>query len=529
PPHLTASTTAVLFLRLRFSLIATTIVCKNTHDKSKQAQSNALKAARETTRINHIQSSPLSSLLNSHILSPNQAIGLVASAQANFMRVIVQSTPPEPKKTSRTSEKKDVNVLKGSGSGAGIEFMSLATVEDEQFELLLARHFKFNYKVILVRDISDIGSVRVSDLFGSNTSGFGSGQFGCRVRIGSTPFSGRVRSFSSHRVWVRIARSSVVRAVLKKIKRRVLVGDRVLVGSIDWVNRRGMIENVFPRESEIPDPPIANADHFLVVFSLDQPKVEPYSLTRFLVETESTGFPLTLALNKCELVRDEVLIEWKTRLRQWGYAPIFCSVESKRGLDSLAFYLRDRTTVIVGPSGVGKSSLINALRSNDQSPNLIEEGSLFDPNSGSKWFEEQRVREVSARSGRGKHTTRNVSLLPLAGGGYLADTPGFSQPSLIKVTKHTLSQALPSVSLIYLATINSFCLRTHLGQLYNRNKVGDMGVTLAEPRLEPKKHRRQSRKKTNQSLLDELDELDDDDDVYLEDNPIIRAMEQENQ
>lgn len=100
----------------------------------------------------------------------------------------------------------------------------------------------------------------------------------------------------------------VVRAVLKKIKRRVLVGDRVLVGSIDWVDRRGMIENVFPRKSEIPDPPIANADHFLVVFSLDQPKVEPYSLTRFLVEAESAGFPLTLALNKCELVRDEVCV-----------------------------------------------------------------------------------------------------------------------------------------------------------------------------------------------------------------------------
>lgn len=74
----------------------------------------------------------------------------------------------------------------------------------------------------------------------------------------------------------------------------------------------------------------------------------------------------------------QVLVEWKTRLRQWGYIPIFCSVESKRGLDSLAFYLRDRTTVIVGPSGVGKSSLINALRSTDQTPTLMEDGSLFD-------------------------------------------------------------------------------------------------------------------------------------------------------
>lgn len=98
----------------------------------------------------------------------------------------------------------------------------------------------------------------------------------------------------------------VVRALLKKIKRRVLVGDKVLVGSIDWVDRRGMIENVFHRSTEILDPPIANVDHFLVLFSMDQPKLEPFTLTRFLVEAESTGIPLTLALNKVELVDEEV-------------------------------------------------------------------------------------------------------------------------------------------------------------------------------------------------------------------------------
>lgn len=97
----------------------------------------------------------------------------------------------------------------------------------------------------------------------------------------------------------------VVRAVLKKIRRRVLVGDKVLVGSIDWVDRRGMIENVFQRRSEILDPPVANVDHLLVLFSLGQPKLEPFTLTRFLVEAESTGIPLTLALNKCELITEE--------------------------------------------------------------------------------------------------------------------------------------------------------------------------------------------------------------------------------
>lgn len=68
---------------------------------------------------------------------------------------------------------------------------------------------------------------------------------------------------------------------------------------------------------------------------------------------------------------------------------------------------------------------------------------------GSNWFENQRVGEVSTRSGRGKHTTRHVTLLPLSGGGYLADTPGFNQPSLLKVTKQSLAQTFPEVSVAY--------------------------------------------------------------------------------
>lgn len=98
----------------------------------------------------------------------------------------------------------------------------------------------------------------------------------------------------------------VVKAVLKKIKRRVLVGDKVLVGSIDWVDRRGMIEDVFQRKTETADPPVANVDHLLVLFSMDQPKPEAFTLTRFLVEAESTGIPFTFAFNKSELVTEEV-------------------------------------------------------------------------------------------------------------------------------------------------------------------------------------------------------------------------------
>ncbi|XP_043688457.1 small ribosomal subunit biogenesis GTPase RsgA 1, mitochondrial isoform X2 [Telopea speciosissima] len=324
---------------------------QNPNSYRKQQPHKYLLRAKDTVR--ELSSlSPLLSPENGPVLMPNQAIGMVAAAQANFMRVIVESAGP-----STAPE----NPIEPEEQTVGVELLC------------------------------------------------------------------------------------VVRALLKKIKRRVLVGDKVLVGSIDWVDRRGMIENVFQRNSEILDPPVANVDHLLVLFSIEQPKLEPFSLTRFLVEAESVGVPLTLALNKLDLVDEEIQLAWKARLSEWGYEPLFCSVESKHGLDSLELILRGQTTVIVGPSGVGKSSLINALRSNQRVPYAAEADNWFELVEGSKWFGDQRVGEVSAKSGRGKHTTRHVSLLPLSGEGYLADTPGFNQPSLMKVTKKSLAQAFPEI------------------------------------------------------------------------------------
>ncbi|KAK7306263.1 hypothetical protein VNO77_44189 [Canavalia gladiata] len=116
--------------------------------------------------------------------------------------------------------------------------------------------------------------------------------------------------------------------------------------------------------------------------------------------------PNLLHLNKTELVDKGIMGSWKARLHSWGMSQIFCSVESGHGLDLLAFKLRDQTTVIVGPSGVRKSSLINALRNNPHAFEAEREN-WFKPTLGSKWLVDQRVRKVSTRSGRGKHATRH--------------------------------------------------------------------------------------------------------------------------
>ena len=329
----------------------------------------------------------------------------------------------------------------------------------------------------------------------------------------------------------------VVRALLKKIKQRVLVGDAVDVLGIDWVDQRAMVETVHARRSELVDPPVANVDHALLVFALERPPLEAKQLTRFLVSMEATGVPFTLVLNKSDLCSEEQKADWAARLEQWGYAPRFVSVATGEGVDDLEQELatgmrtsrldddegeeeeeeeeeeevdgfgsssgpvpRPRSvTVLAGPSGVGKSSLINRLRAGSKLAEALaaageldedgEEGGECggadedsdddsDPDDDSGADEEtyedavkrfitdvdisgggggsrgsisldglelQSVKAVSSKLGRGRHTTRHVTLLPLRSGGLLADTPGFGYPSLTTLTTATLPECFPEI------------------------------------------------------------------------------------
>jgi ribosome biogenesis GTPase len=195
---------------------------------------------------------------------------------------------------------------------------------------------------------------------------------------------------------------------LKKIGQRVMVGDRVLVEEPDWADGRGAIAEVLPRKTQLDRPPVANAEQILLVFALADPPLDPYQLTRFLTKAEFTELDVCLCLNKSDLVSDEELDEWRNRLKDWGYEPIFISVCTFEGLEELSDRLKGKITILAGPSGVGKSSLINQLI-----PNV-----------------NQRVGEVSGKLSRGRHTTRHVELFELPAGGLLADTPGFNQPDL---------------------------------------------------------------------------------------------------
>ena len=198
------------------------------------------------------------------------------------------------------------------------------------------------------------------------------------------------------------------RSRLKKIGQKVMVGDRVLIEEPDWQDARGAIGEVLSRTTELQRPPVANAELILLVFAVSEPTLDPWQLSRFLVKAESTTLKLCLCLNKCDLITSQQQQQWQQRLEQWGYRASYISVKQQSGIDELSSRLAGKITVVAGPSGVGKSSLIDAL---------IPTINL-------------RVGKVSGKLQRGRHTTRHVELFELPGGGLLADSPGFNQPDL---------------------------------------------------------------------------------------------------
>ncbi len=177
-----------------------------------------------------------------------------------------------------------------------------------------------------------------------------------------------------------------------------LVGDRVEITVTD--NGRGMVDAILPRKNQFSRPAVANIDQMVIVASGAVPVTDPFLIDRMAAMAEWKGCEPLIVFNKCDLERADGLAEL---YRAAGFAVLQASAETGEGVDGLSAAIAGKVSAFTGNSGVGKSSILNALQ----------------PGFG------LRVGEVSEKLGRGRHTTRHVELFPVAGG-LVADTPGFS-------------------------------------------------------------------------------------------------------
>lgn len=223
-----------------------------------------------------------------------------------------------------------------------------------------------------------------------------------------------------------------VRGIVKRERRKtdpVAVGDRVEVTFLE--DGEGIIESVAPRRralsrqargrTDVEQVILANPDQLIAVFSVAEPEPHPRMLDRFLLIAERAEIDSIVCVNKIDLDTTGELRRVFDRYRDAGYPVVECSVETDQGIDELRGHLRGKISVLAGPSGVGKSSLLNRI----------------DPT------QQIRIGDISDATGKGRHTTTATTIYPLADDTYIADTPGIRQLGLYGVDQDHLDEYFP--------------------------------------------------------------------------------------
>lgn len=194
------------------------------------------------------------------------------------------------------------------------------------------------------------------------------------------------------------------KGVFRNKKLKPLVGDDVDITILDETERKGNIDEILPRKNALARPSVANVDQALVLFSITHPEPNLNLLDRFLVMMEVQEVPVNVCFNKIDLTGDEKMLELKRIYETAGYPVYFTSTCENQGIEKIQALVKGKTTVLAGPSGVGKSSLTNLLYPQAE----METGT------------------ISEKIQRGKHTTRHSELFDIGTNTYMMDTPGFS-------------------------------------------------------------------------------------------------------
>lgn len=194
------------------------------------------------------------------------------------------------------------------------------------------------------------------------------------------------------------------KGIFRKDKIKPLVGDNVEIDVLDEEKKLGSIVTILPRLNSLIRPAVANVDQAVVIFAMARPEPNLNLLDRFLVMMKRQGIPTRICFNKLDIAEEEMSETLKGVYEKCENELLFVSSLQESGIDILKERLHGKTTVLAGPSGVGKSSVVNKLF-----PAANAETGL-----------------VSEKIGRGKHTTRHSELFYLEEDTYIMDTPGFS-------------------------------------------------------------------------------------------------------
>ena len=211
------------------------------------------------------------------------------------------------------------------------------------------------------------------------------------------------------------------KGAFRKQKIKPLVGDMVRIAVLDEAEHLGNVEEILPRKNELIRPAVANIDMALVIFAAAKPEPNFNLLDRFLCMMEFQNVPVTICFNKTDLVDEEKIEEYRKIYEPAGYRLMSTCTRTGEGVDAVKALLHGKTTTVAGPSGVGKSSLINALQSDVQMQTGV----------------------ISDKIDRGRHTTRHSEIVPVMEDSYIMDTPGFSSMDVPGFEKEDLWTCFP--------------------------------------------------------------------------------------
>ena len=211
------------------------------------------------------------------------------------------------------------------------------------------------------------------------------------------------------------------KGIFRKDNFKPLVGDNAEISVLDQEAKEGSVTAILPRRNSLIRPAVANVDQAFVIFAMEDPKPNFLLLDRFLIMMEQQGIPAVICFNKKDLGEKEELERLYLTYTGCGYQVVLSSTLEGEGIDEIRQILRGKTTVVAGPSGVGKSSITNCMQGEIQ----METG------------------EISRKLKRGKHTTRHSQVIPVEKDTFLVDTPGFSSLYLTDMEEDELRNYFP--------------------------------------------------------------------------------------